>query len=306
MQSQLRVPAWLRRSSPWGKVAKKGFRVRGIWTFLLALAGRLADTKITLIAAGVAFYAMLAVFPGISATIAVWSAFSDPMVIESYLQVADDFIPPEAYEILNTQILALLNGPRDSIGLSTLISVAVALWSARAGVGALIEGLNVIHGTHSRTTLLSYLFGYVMTLALVGVMLAALATIVVVPIAVNFLPFHALTGWLLSGLPWGGMLLLMLTALGILYRYGPNTRGGRDPILTFGAILAALVWAGASLALTYYLANFGSYNKIYGSIGAVIALMMWLYLSVFSVLLGAALNAELAACRARRALQKNA
>ena len=87
---------------------------------------------------------------------------------------------------------------------------------------------------------------------------------------------------------------------------GPNTRGGRDPILTFGAILAALVWAGASLALTYYLANFGSYNKVYGSIGAVIALMMWLYLSVFSVLLGAALNAELAACRARRATQKNA
>ena len=83
MQSQLRVPAWLRRSSPWGKVAKKGFRVRGIWTFLLALAGRLADTKITLIAAGVAFYALLAGVPGLSATIAVWCAFSHPMVVGS-------------------------------------------------------------------------------------------------------------------------------------------------------------------------------------------------------------------------------
>ena len=82
-----------------------------------------------------------------------------------------------------------------------------------------------------------------------------------------------------------------------MYRYGPNTRGARDPILTLGAVLATLVWGIASLGLTYYLTNFGSYNKVYGSIGAVIALLMWLYLSAFSVLLGAALNAELAASR---------
>jgi len=273
--------------------------LRSILGFLLGFVGRLAASNIGLISAGVAFYAMLAVFPGLSATIAIWSAFADPTVIRTYLNVADDFIPPEAFALLNDQIMSLLIGPRATIGWGTIVSVALALFSARAGVGALIEGLNVIHGTKPRNTILSFLFGYLMTAALVGVMLAALATVVVAPIAVQILPFHALSDWLMSGLPWGAMLLLMLTALGILYRYGPNTAGRRDPIVTVGAIAAALVWGIASLGLTYYLANFGNYNKVYGSIGAVMALLMWLYISAFSVLLGAALNAEIAERKTR-------
>lgn len=268
--------------------------MRPLFRFLLGFLGRLATSNISLISAGVAFYAMLAVFPGLSATIAIWSAFADPTVIRTYLAVADDFIPPEAFALLNDQIMSLLIGPRASIGWGTIISAAVALFSARAGVGALIEGLNVIHGTKPRNTILSFAFGYLMTVALVGVMLAALATVVIVPVAINFLPFHALSDWMLSGMPWAAMLLLMFTALGILYRYGPNTEGRRDPIFTLGAVLAAGVWGAASLGLTYYLANFGNYNKVYGSIGAVMALLMWLYVSAFSVLLGAAMNAELA------------
>ena len=273
--------------------------MRPLFRFLRGFLDRLANSNISLISAGVAFYAMLAVFPGLSATIAIWSAFADPTVIRTYLAVADDFIPPEAFALLNDQIMALLTGPRAAIGWGTILSAAVALFSARAGVGALIEGLNVIHGTKPRTTLLSFAFGYLMTIALVTVMLAALATVVIVPVAINVLPFHALSDWMLSGLPWAAMLLLMLTALGILYRYGPNTAGRRDPIVTLGAVLAAGVWGAASLGLTYYLANFGNYNKVYGSIGAAMALLMWLYVSAFSVLLGAALNAELAERKTR-------
>ena len=275
--------------------------MRATIKFSLSLLGRLLDTNISLISAGVAFYAMLAVFPGISATIAIWSAFADPAAIRTYLAVADDFIPPQAYAILHDQIMSLLIGPRTALGLGTVLSLAVTLFSARAGVGALILGLNVIHATKPRATLWSFLVGYIMTLALVGVMLVALATVVVAPVFINVLPFHQMSSWLMSGLPWGGMLLLMLTTLGILYRYGPNTRGNRDPFVTPGAMVATLVWGAASLALTYYLTSFGSYNKVYGSIGAVIALLMWLYLSAFSVLLGAALNAEIANWRRREA-----
>lgn len=273
--------------------------MRPLFRFLLGFADRLGTTNIGLISAGVAFYAMLAVFPGLSATIAIWSAFADPTVIRTYLAVADDFIPPEAFALLNDQIMSLLIGPRTTIGWGTILSAAVALYSARAGVGALVQGLNLIHGTRPRNTIFGFIFGYVMTVALVGIMLAALATVVIVPVAINFLPFHTLTDWMMSGLPWGAMLLLMFTTLGILYRYGPNTAGRRDPLLSFGAVLAALVWGGASLGLTYYLTNFGNYNKVYGSIGAVMALLMWLYISAFSVLLGAALNAELAERKTR-------
>ncbi|MEX1661248.1 YihY/virulence factor BrkB family protein [uncultured Thioclava sp.] len=273
--------------------------MRDLAKFGIKLLGRLIDSNITLVAAGVAFYAMLAVFPGISATIAIWSAFSDPAIIHQYLAVAREFIPEEAYGLINDQIQSWLIGPRPSIGIGTLLSALVTLLSARAGVAALVLGLNVIHDTKPRNTIWSFILGYLMTVSLVGVMLLALATIVIVPIAINFLPFHEYTSILLTGLPWAAMLLLMLTALGILYRYGPNTKGQRDPVLTLGAVLATAVWGISSLALTYYLANFGSYNKVYGSIGAVIALMFWLYLSALSVLLGAALNAELNAHRAK-------
>lgn len=266
-----------------------------LWRFGEALGARMADSNLGLIAAGVAFYAIFAVFPGLTATIAIWSLIADPAVIESYMTVAAEFIPPEAYAILNDQVMALLAGPRATLGWTTAVSVAIALFSARAGVAALVQGLNVIHGIRQRSTLGGFVTGYVMTLALVGVMLMALATVVAVPLLLAFVPFRLLNGWVLSWLPWGAMFLLVLTALGILYRYGPNTKGNRDPWLTLGAVLAALAWAGASLGFSYYLVNFGSYNRVYGSIGAVIALLMWLYLSAYSVLLGAALNAEIAA-----------
>lgn len=266
--------------------------------FSHSLLDRLLRANISLISAGVAFYAMLAIFPGLSATIAIWSTFADPTVIQNYLTVADDFIPPAAYGILEEQIMALLEGPRGGIGLGTLLSVAVTLLSARAGVGALVLGLNVIHGTRPRATLWSFVFGYGLTIALVGVMLVALATVVVAPIMLNLLPFQTIASQLLTGTPWIGMLLLVLTALGILYRYGPNAAHARDPLLSVGSVMATVVWSIASLGLTYYLANFAGYNRVYGSIGAVIALLMWLYISAFSVLFGAALNAEIASRRA--------
>ena len=176
--------------------------MREISKFGINLLGRLIDSNITLVAAGVAFYAMLAVFPGISATIALWSAFSDPTVIREYLQVADDFIPPEAYGLLNSQIQSWLIGPRASIGVGTVLSALFTLFSARAGVAALVLSLNVINGTKPRNTIWSFIMGYLMTVALVGVMLAAMATIVIVPVIINFLPFHDYTGWVLSILPW--------------------------------------------------------------------------------------------------------
>ena len=267
--------------------------------FGLGLLGRLIDSNITLTSAGVAFYAMLAVFPGISATIAIWSTFADPEVIRQYLDVASKLIPPEAYSLLNSQIQNWLVSPSAVIGIGTVVSLAISLLSARAGVASLVLGLNVIHGTQPRNSLWSFVFGYILTVVLVGVMLLALATVVVVPLAVRLLPFREVTGYLLSGLPWIGMLLVLLSTLGILYRYGPNVAGRRDPFLSLGSLLATAVWGLSSLGLTYYLSNFASYNKLYGSLGAVFALLLWLYLSAFSVLLGAALNAELAARRSR-------
>jgi membrane protein len=269
------------------------------WRFLVAIATRMGEGHVGLVAAGIAFYAIFAIFPGMAATIAIWSLVADPAVMQSYLHVAAEFIPPEPWAILNDQIGTLLSGPKASLGWTTGLSVAVALYSARAGVSALVQGLNVIRGTPQRSGLWSYVFDYTLTLALVAVMLVALTLAVVVPIVVNFLHLGQIGSWTVAALPLVGSFVLILTALGMLYRFGP-TGGSRDGWLTPGSALAALAWSAVSLGFTYYLTNFGAYNRIYGSIGAVVALLMWLYLSSYVVLLGAIVNIEVERLRELR------
>ncbi|PKP70107.1 MAG: YihY/virulence factor BrkB family protein [Alphaproteobacteria bacterium HGW-Alphaproteobacteria-4] len=267
--------------------------MRRVWNFIIGMAKRIGQTQMGLIAAGVAFYAMFAVFPAMTATIALWSLVADPAAISSYMLVAEEFVPHEAWGILSDQVAALLAGPKATVGGASLLSLLIALYSARAGVAALVQGLNSIHGTAQHPTLWGYLLGYVLTMALIATILLALATVVVVPVALAFLPPSPLRGWLLSELPWGATFVLVLSALAMLYHFGPSAAGRRTRRVIPGAMLAALAWSGASLAFSFYLANFGTYNRIYGSLGAVIALMMWFYISAYAVLLGAALNAEL-------------
>lgn len=251
------------------------------------------DSHFGLISAGVAFYAMFAVFPGLTATIAIWSLLSDPAVIADYLRIAEGFLPDDAAALVHDQVMALLAAPRGALGWATAVSVGIAVYSARAGVAALIQGMDVVHQAQPRGLIWGWVVDLAMTAALIVALMAAMATIVVVPVLLSFVQLGAVEGWVLTGLPWAAMFVLVLGCLGLLYRYGPNVPGHRDPWVTPGTLVAALSWAGVSFAFSSYLANFDSYNRIYGSIGAVAALLMWLYLSALSVLMGAAINAEL-------------
>jgi membrane protein len=264
------------------------------WKFLMAVAARVSEGHFGLIAAGVAFYAMFAVFPGLAAAVAVWGMFADPKVIEGYLVVVERFLPPEAKQLIHDQVMGLINAPKTTLQWTTLLSIAIALYSARAGVSALVQGLDVVHRATPRGWIKGYAVDFVLTLALIGALFVALVTVVVVPILLSFFPSGLFSVWLTKVLPWAAMFVLVLTCLSILYRFGPNVEGGfRSPWITVGVLVAALGWAGVSIGFSIYLANFNAYNAIYGSIGAVIILMVWLYLSVWSVLLGGAINAEL-------------
>ena len=282
--------------------------LRDLWSFWAAIFDRLDKTHMTLIAAGVAFYAMFAVFPGLAAIIALWSLWFDPAVIMTYVDVAHEFVPEGATDIIDGQIDELTSAGRTSVGWASFISFVIATISARAGVNALIRGLNAAHGVRGHSTVFGFILAYLLTLAIVGISVAGLATIVLVPVLLNFLVLGPLRAWLLAALPWAAMFLLVVLGIGILYRYGPNIKAPRMPLFTWGALLAALLWAAGSLGFSAYLSSFNSYNRIYGSIGAVVALLMWFYLGGFSVLLGALVNVEMArrkrvgaARRARRA-----
>ncbi|RMC35545.1 YihY/virulence factor BrkB family protein [Paracoccus alkanivorans] len=267
---------------------------REFWLFWRAVFDRMDRSHMGLIAAGVAFYAMFAVFPGLAAIIALWSLWFDPNVIMTYVEVAHEFLPDGAAEIIDTQIRSLTAAGRTSIGWTSLISFLIATISARAGVDALIRGLNAAHGVRRRSTIFAFIRAYLLTLAIVGISLAGMATIVIVPILLNFMVLAPIRAWLLTALPWAGMFVLVILGIGIIYRYGPNVRARRTPLLTWGGLFAALLWAAASIGFSAYLGSFNSYNRIYGSIGTVVALLMWFYLAGFSVLLGAVINIELA------------
>lgn len=265
-----------------------------ICRFVLAVWDRVGNGHFGLIAAGVAFYAMFAVFPAIAASVAIWSLVSDPAVLNNYLLVAERFLPRDAAALVHAQVEGLLNTPRATLGWTTFVSIAIALYSARAGVSALIQSLDVVHRTTPRGWLWGWAVDFILTFALILALFVGLVTVIAVPLLLQYVPLGPAEAWLLTVLPWGAMFLLVLTCLSIMYRFGPNLPDGAGaPWVSVGVIVAALTWSGVSFAFSAYLANFDSYNRIYGSIGAVVALMMWLYLSVWSVLLGGAINAEL-------------
>lgn len=283
-----------------------------LWRFLLAVWERMSDGHFGLVAAGVAFYASFAVFPGLAAVVAIWGLMADPAAIAGYLQVAERFLPPDAARLVHDQVMGLVDTPRAALGWTTFLSLGIALYSARNGVSALIQGLDMVHRAQRKGWLHVLAKDFLLTFALIGALIVALATVVLVPIVLNYVTPGAAESSVARVLPWVAMFLLVLTCLSILYRFGPSVPGGmRTGWFTVGVTFAALAWAGVSIGFSAYLENFNSYNSIYGSIGAVIILMMWLYLSVWAVLAGGAINAELDARarlyrqmgRARRRLQ---
>lgn len=256
------------------------------------LAG-MNDSNMSLISAGVAFWGMLAIFPSVAAIIAIWGLFANPADVQAQVELLRAFVPSDAYKILDTQIRSLVSANSSTLGWTTIISLGAAIWSSRAGVEALIRGLNAIYRERNRMGLRQMAAAFGVTFLLIAVALVALACVVVLPIVLAILPLGPVTTLLVVSARWVVAVMVVLTALSVVYRYGPNRKRKRAGWLTPGAIVAVVIWAAISWTFSYYLSNFGSYNEVYGALGAVIALLMWLYLSAYSVLIGASLNVEL-------------
>ncbi len=262
--------------------------IAAVWRFYR----RTEQAELSLIAAGVAFFGFLALFPAAAAIIAIAGFVSDPGVIRADVALLQGFLPPDAFTLISDQVEALLAVNTGSLGLTTLLSTAFALWSARAGVAALIRGLNAIHQRPNRSGHWHQLRALVLTFTLIGLALAAMVMAVVMPLLVQFLPLGGAEARLLAetNLLIGSVLVVL--ALIVAYRLGPNHGPNPPPVLSWGLLVALILWISAARGFMLYLANFPSYNQVYGSIGAVAALLMWLYVSAYAVLLGAAVDAE--------------
>jgi membrane protein len=261
---------------------------------LLRLYQRISRDRILLIAAGVTFYLILAIFPGISALASIYGLFFDPKSMVSHLDLVAGVAPGGAIDVLREQLTRLAQQSGTTLGISFLISLAIALWSATSGVKAIFDGLNVAYEEEEKRSFLNLTaIALMLTLGLMVFVVLLLVAVIVLPIVLNYFPFRGLTNILLKIARWPILLVLVAVALSIFYRYGPSRVEPKWRWITWGSASATLLWLAASILFSWYVANFGSYNKTYGSLGAVIGFMTWVWLSIIVVLVGAQLNAEM-------------
>ncbi|MBV8739995.1 MAG: YihY/virulence factor BrkB family protein [Alphaproteobacteria bacterium] len=261
---------------------------------LLRLYQRISRDRILLIAAGVTFYLILAIFPGISALVSIYGLFFDPKSMVGHLDLVTGVAPGGAIDVLREQLTHLGQQSGTTLGISFLISLAIALWSATSGVKAIFDGLNIAYEEEEKRSFLNLTaIALMLTLGLMVFVVLLFAAVVALPVVLNYFPFRGLTNILLKIARWPILLVLVAVALSIFYRYGPSRAEPKWRWITWGSASATLLWLAVSILFSWYVANFGSYNKTYGSLGAVIGFMTWVWLSIIVVLVGAQLNAEM-------------
>jgi membrane protein len=272
----------------------------GWWTILTNFWARLDRDHVSIMAAGTAFYALLSIFPGMSTLISIYGLVADPATIETQLNSLSGVLPQEALKLLSDQLHALVAAPRDKLGLGLLISLLIALWSATSGTGSLMQALTVAYEEREDRGILSF-YGRAIALTIgIGVFaLLSLFLIAGIPAVIGSLPLSELWRDRISLIRWPLLAILAVVALGVLYRYGPARRNPCWNCLSIGTIAAAVLWLAGSAGFSFYVARFSSYDKTYGSLGAVVILLMWFYVTAYIILAGAELNAEIEKTRAR-------
>lgn len=234
---------------------------------------------------------MFSIFPAVAAFIAVFGLVADPSAVKAQLVLLQGVIPEDVYLLFEAQLDRLLATGRSALGWATVLSVVLALWASRSGVSALLVGVNAIYDAPKRSFFGQLAIALGMTVALLAVGVVSLFSVVIAPVILAFVPAVREWAWLLAGLRWAAALFVIFAAVSLFYHFGPNVRRSkRPPFITIGAFVAMTCWFISSYGLSYYIANFGNYNQVYGSIGAFIALMLWLYVSAFFIILGAAIN----------------
>jgi membrane protein len=272
----------------------------GWWTILKNFWAEIDRDHVSIMAAGIAFYALLSIFPGMSALISIYGLVADPAAIENQLNSLSGVLPQEALKLLSDQLHALAAAPRDKLGFGLVVSLVIALWSATSGTGALMQALTVAYEERENRGLLSF-YGRAITLTL-GVGLFALLSlflIAVIPAVIGSLPISELWRDRISLIRWPLLAILAILALCVLYRYAPARRNPCWHCFSAGTIGAAVLWLVGSAGFSFYVARFSSYDKTYGSLGAVVILLMWFYVTAYIILAGAELNSEIEKARAR-------
>lgn len=253
----------------------------------------LAD-RVTLIAAGATYYIVLAIFPGMGVLVSVYGLLTDPSDLAKQMIFVGDFLPPGAFDLLLPQLEVLAHKGRSELSFAFAASMLIAFWSATSGIKALFDAMNVAYGEVEKRSILKLnLLAFGFTLAALVVMVLLIAIVGLVPAILKVLYLDQWTEILARLARWPFVLLLTGAATIVIYRYGPSRENAKLRWLTWGAAFSTASWAIATTVFSIYLLNFANYDATYGTLGALVAFMIWIWLSIVILIVGAELNAEL-------------
>ena len=243
---------------------------------------------------GVAFFALLAVFPAIATVVSLYGLFADASTIAGHLSLLSGILPDGVLELFREQITLVAVQKAGKLGTAFVVGFLVALWSANSGIAALFDALNVVYDEKEKRSLVKF-YGTTLlfTIGAIGFVIVAISSVVIVPVLLNLLGYATSAERFIAILRWPVLLAVVIGALAFVYRYGPSRRDPKWRWVTPGSVVASVLWIAASMLFSWYVANFDSYNKTYGSLGAAVGFMTWTWLSAVIVLLGAELNAEM-------------
>ncbi len=245
-------------------------------------------------AAGVVFYGLLAIFPAITALVSLYGLFADPAAIGGNLQTLAMMLPQGSFQIVQDQVARVVSKGNTELSATFAFGVLFAVWSANAGVKAIIDALNVAYEERERRSFIKLnLVSLAFTTGGLVALLLMVGAVVAFPLALDHLGLAPESKLIVALARWPLLFLVLIVALAVLYRFGPSRDAPRWQWLSVGAVIAALLWIAGSALLSLYLSDFANYSATYGSLGAAIGLMMWMWMSALVVLLGAELNSEI-------------
>lgn len=271
------------------EIPRKGWK-----DVLFRVKAEVAEDRIGMVAASVAFYAMLAIFPALIALVLVYGLVADPTQVEQQVASVASALPESARSLLESQLRDIVSTSGGALGIGLVVSILGALWAASGGMNALIQAINVVYDEEEKRSFLK------LRALSIGLTLGAILFVVLVVLAIGVLPavfglvgLGSATETLLAIGRWPLLALFATVGLSIVYRYAPCRTKAKWRWVTWGGAIATLLWLGATALFSFYVTNFGSYNETYGALGGVIVLLLWLYITSYAVLLGAEIDAEL-------------
>jgi membrane protein len=254
---------------------------------------QVSEDNIFLAAGGVTYAVLVALFPGLAALVSIYGLLLDPIQVERQVAALSSVLPPESTQMIADQLHKLVTASTNTLSISAGVALLFALWSASRGMSGLITALDIAYQEKETRSFFKFnllaigltmfvLVGGTITIALVGIL----------PVVVQWVGLGPIAKWVLLTLEWPLLIAVVMSGLAVLYRYAPDRKAARWRWVSPGALIATLLWIAGSVGFTVYVSHFNSYDKTYGSLGGVVVMLTWLYLSAFVALFGAVINAQ--------------